>query len=425
MSFGFGVAAALAAPAVMTIGMVVWEDHWKGSAFALNLFKCCTATVGFCILSVSTGRDENNEIFPSDVFTTEAIGYLILSSTLGILIGDWMWLKGLLALGARRVILIDALKPFLAAFFGWAILDEELRLAAIGGIGLTVAGVLLVSLETTSAADETEEAKEEKKDEAVEEEVARSAMETRETTIQESGGMPNSEGIKEEGVSQEPVEDAIIESLTEEEAPSDQPAVTTVVIPQKQRTNREMRLGYVFSVLNVGFDTYGAVLIKQYGEGMTVWDINLVRFGFSGFVMLVVSVVLNLRDWWTVQQQSRKEESSTGTTLAIINDEKVLKMPWYALPIGRMSRSSWAHVSVGVLLVTFFAPSLTNYALFQIALALALTLGSVGPIYALPVTYLLQKEVPTWRAVAGAALAVAGIVVLAFRGTLPQEVVDV
>jgi len=89
--------------------------------------------------------------------------------------------------------------------------------------------------------------------------------------------------------------------------------------------------------------------------------------------------------------------------------------------VKQMTRSSWLHVSAGVVLVTFLTPTLSNYALFQIALGLALTLGSTGPLYELPLSYMMQKKVPTMRSLAGAVLAVAGIVVLAFRGTLPKE----
>ena len=91
-----------------------------------------------------------------------------------------------------------------------------------------------------------------------------------------------------------------------------------------------------------------------------------------------------------------------------------------------MTKSAWAHVCLGVLFVTFVTPALSNYALFQIALALALTLGSVGPLYALPLTYIMQQrddqqtKKPTVLAWLGATLAVAGIVVLAFWGTLEE-----
>lgn len=158
MTFGLGVAAAMAAPLVMTCGFIAWDNHWKGSAFALNLYKCNLVTIGFLVL-VCTTRSSNP--FPATVFTYQAVGYMVLSSTIGILIGDWTWLQALQLLGARRVILMDSLKPFLAALMGWLILEEELRLAALGGIALTVSGVLIVSLETTNRDQEEQEVKEE------------------------------------------------------------------------------------------------------------------------------------------------------------------------------------------------------------------------------------------------------------------------
>lgn len=176
MTYGGGIAAGAAAPAVMTVGFLVWEDHWKGSAFALNLFKCCTASVGFAVLAATTrsfggtgtgtgtgtGDDRSdsssssNSPFPPDLFTAENVGFLMLSSVIGILVGDWAWLKGLKILGARRVILLDSLKPFLAAGFGRLVLGENLRYAAIGGVVLTVLGVLVVSIEKTATAKTAE-----------------------------------------------------------------------------------------------------------------------------------------------------------------------------------------------------------------------------------------------------------------------------
>jgi EamA-like transporter family len=84
----------------------------------------------------------------------------MLSSTLGILIGDWLWLEGLRLLGAKKVLVVDTLKPFFAAFLGWILLGETIRLPAIGGMMLTVIGVLMVSIEpnqttTTTTPDST------------------------------------------------------------------------------------------------------------------------------------------------------------------------------------------------------------------------------------------------------------------------------
>ena len=44
---------------------------------------------------------------------------LCFSSLIGIVIGDWFWLKALKLIGARKVIIIDSIKPFLGAILGY------------------------------------------------------------------------------------------------------------------------------------------------------------------------------------------------------------------------------------------------------------------------------------------------------------------
>jgi drug/metabolite transporter (DMT)-like permease len=88
--------------------------------------------------------------------------------------------------------------------------------------------------------------------------------------------------------------------------------------------------------------------------------------------------------------------------------------PWNQLPIPTMGRTAWFKVVLGVAMVNFLSPAMNNYSIFQIPLALALTLGSIGPLYALPLVWFLQWEKPTLRAFLGAALAVLGVVILSF-----------
>ena len=206
------------------------------------------------------------------------------------------------------------------------------------------------------------------------------------------------------------------------------------------------------SLASVVLDTYGALLIKEHGKGFNVWEINLIRFGFAGACMILLSAILSLRDYYatTVSQKlaataaaaksgasadeivsepskEREEQVAPENGTAIVNITtaptiRSSRAPWYALPLdGSMTKSGWYHVGLGILLVTFLTPSLSNYALFQIALALALTLGSVGPLYALLLGALVAKKAPTRQAWLGAVLTVAGVVVLSFRGTLPAE----
>ena len=164
-----GIVAALSAPFLLDVGFVIWDKHWRGSSFALNLYKCTLASIGFLILSfatrppgataTSTTADDGDDVegrgpaFPPELFTVQSVGFLMLSSTIGILIGDWTWLEALQLIGARPVVLMDSIKPFLAALLGWVILGESLQWPAFVGMALTVGGVVWVSLERESSTE--------------------------------------------------------------------------------------------------------------------------------------------------------------------------------------------------------------------------------------------------------------------------------
>ncbi len=172
------------------------------------------------------------------------------------------------------------------------------------------------------------------------------------------------------------------------------------------------------ALANVVLDTYGSLLTKEHGVGMTTWEINLIRFGFSAACMLALSLIMHVRQFGMLRknkmQGAESEESSTPNEE---DDKKKDKAEaWFSLPLHNMTQMAWLKVSMGVALVTFFTPALSNYALFQIALALALTLGSVGPLYALPLTWLLQHDKPALRACLGGLWAASGIVVLSLLG---------
>ena len=418
MSFGFGVAAALAAPFVMTIGFIVWDNCWKGSAFSLNLFKCNLASIGFLILSLTT---RSGDRFPSPIFTRTSVGYLMLSATMGILIGDWMWLEGLRLLGARKVIVIDSCKPFLAALFGWVILGEALRPVAFGGMALTVTGVLIVSLEREKELEEepddsepeAEEASNENKDEDTDAETTNGVVQST-LSVEDHG--EESARSDEEMMENSTSTDVERDSKTENNNKERKKMARNIGSRRKMLTPALSRRGYGMAFLNVVLDTYGSVLTKEHGVGMTTWEINLIRFGFSGLCMLALSLALHCR-YWLMTHGHAQESSDTDSPITNQEGVNVKKKDehWYSLPRS-MTRKTWLKVIMGVGLVTFLTPALSNYALFQIALALALTLGSVGPLYALPLTWLLQHDRPTIRAIVGGALAVAGIVILSLLG---------
>jgi hypothetical protein len=69
----------------------------------------------------------------------------------GIVLGDSLWLLALSKIGARRVILVDSVKPFMSALLAWPLLNEPVRPLSWLGIFITVAAVIIVSLEREKA----------------------------------------------------------------------------------------------------------------------------------------------------------------------------------------------------------------------------------------------------------------------------------
>lgn len=88
----------------------------------------------------------------------EAAVLLLFSGIIGIGIGDTAFFAALNQLGARRVLLIQALAPPLTAILAAIFLQEQLSLSACLGIVLTVAGVSWVIVERTPDVEETDRA---------------------------------------------------------------------------------------------------------------------------------------------------------------------------------------------------------------------------------------------------------------------------
>ena len=81
--------------------------------------------------------------------TPETVAWLVVSAFVGIVIGDNLWLHSLQVLGARRVILIDILKPFIALAMARFVLLGGISVSVALGMVVTLCGVLAVSLEKT------------------------------------------------------------------------------------------------------------------------------------------------------------------------------------------------------------------------------------------------------------------------------------
>eukprot|EP01038_Epipyxis_sp_PR26KG_P015409 gene15409-20790_t len=400
-----GVIAAAISPLMMTIGFIIWDKYWTSSAFSLNLFKCGSAGFLFFILSIIMLNLESNTLYNNSNSIYLDVLMLIISSIVGIVIGDNTWLLALQMIGPKRVIIIDTLKPFLASLLGFIFLNESLNAYILLGITMSTIGIVLVS---------------------VEKKVAKNVNETSSTTNSSS-----------------------LSNLT---------------------------IGYILSAINVVLDAFGSLLTKKYGKNMNTWDINFIRFGFAAICMLFITIIMKLwKSSWSSNSSQQKFENegissfielnqidvdtdtieecvdfdrsndSTHEMMSEIKNNSVknhelneksihnvmdmeteLKVmtktkscfgyceeDWFVFPTySSMSYFQWRNVSIGIFFVTFLCPALSNYALFKIPLSLCLTLTSLGPIYSIPLVYIMSKEKTGIQGIIGSLLAFSGIVIL-------------
>ncbi len=73
--------------------------------------------------------------------------YFVLSSLIGIVIGDTFLFKAFQHIGARLSMLIMAFSPAMSALLAWIFLGETLSLFGVAGIFVTLGGIALVVLE--------------------------------------------------------------------------------------------------------------------------------------------------------------------------------------------------------------------------------------------------------------------------------------
>ncbi len=71
-------------------------------------------------------------------------GWLGLSATIGLVLGDACLFQAFLLIGTRRAVLISTLVPVISALVAWGWLGETLHLAEMGAVLLTVGGVAWV-----------------------------------------------------------------------------------------------------------------------------------------------------------------------------------------------------------------------------------------------------------------------------------------
>lgn len=372
-----GLAAALGAPALSALGCLLWDRYWAGSAFALNLFKCAFATILFAVTVGADGRSS----LPSK---GSVVPWLCFSSLLGIIVGDLAWLASMRLLGARRVILVDSLKPFLAAILGGA-LGERLTPIAAGAMVLSVLGILAVALERTTGT------------------VAE---------IESVGTRARGFALAIANVCFDVVGAVITKRFAVELGPWEIGLC---------------RFGFaalVMTIVALGAAVHAA-LRRSTVTGPRSEEAQTEASGGPADVQLrpsaqqeveavapVPEVLVNGLDGDGNGDGGEKARPKVATEVLLdptsASPARAASARWHGMPRG-MGVRAWASVSFGVMLVTFLAVGLGNVALFRLPLGLFLTLQSLGPIYALPIALVVKREVASTRAWAGSIVAVVGV----------------
>ena len=372
-SESIGIVAAAATPLLGAVGLFIWNKVWTGDAYTLNLVKCTLGSFGFVVVGLAT-----RGAGWLAAATPETVAWLVVSAFVGIVIGDNLWLHSLQVLGARRVILIDILKPFIALAMARFVLLEGISVSVALGMVVTLCGVLAVSLEKTED--------------------------------HERGPAENNTG-KDGDVDGSIPDDVLLEVALDDARAHDVSSTCPRVLDEAADTDAKpvvfssggdrMVMGYVAAALNVAFDTWGTVLTKQHGGALNTWEINLVRFGSA-------AAALALGAAFRGRTASRGiERATSASTIGDAPDARRF------LP--ELTPREWGQVAAGVAFTTFLAPGLGNFALFRVSsLAVFSTLLCVGPIYSLPLGYLIKGERVTCRAVVGSVVAVLGVVPMFF-----------
>ena len=140
MTIGLGEVYSLAAALGWAVAVILFKKSGESlPPFALNLVKnlLCLAALGLTLLLM--GKTEWPQLPPVLLAQT------LLSGALGIALADTLYFRALNAIGASRMGVIGtAYSPgviLLAALF----LGERLSLPQLGGVALTIAGIMLVT----------------------------------------------------------------------------------------------------------------------------------------------------------------------------------------------------------------------------------------------------------------------------------------
>jgi drug/metabolite transporter (DMT)-like permease len=141
MPFVGELSALLAATSWAATSMIYENVTPKIGSVSTNISRMIIGTVLF-VTTIT--------IFDIQIaLSSRQVQNLVISSLLGLVLGDTFLFKAFQYIGARFSMLVMTLAPAIAAFLAYLFLEETLSMWGIGGICLTLGGIALVVLERT------------------------------------------------------------------------------------------------------------------------------------------------------------------------------------------------------------------------------------------------------------------------------------
>lgn len=134
-----GELASLATAVCWTLSAIFFEKAGRGvGSLAVNILRLFLAILFLGITTVIT----RHMFFPADA-TLYNWFWLGISGIVGFFLGDLFLFKSYTIIGSRTSQLVMSLAPMITALIGWCFLNETLSMQNIGGMVVSVGGIML------------------------------------------------------------------------------------------------------------------------------------------------------------------------------------------------------------------------------------------------------------------------------------------
>jgi len=384
--------------------------------------------------------------------------WLLVSSFLGIVIGDNTWLLALQIIGPARVIMVDSLKPAITSVLAAFMLGEPLIASTAVGILVSSIGILLVNLQPDGSGVQQRSSSyphddSQKKIELVDARSREARRQSKITMHKEINEVAKGQEAHDVAAFEKARKGASLYSLLEPELKKrgfDRKSLGKIAFYSgvgafQKDSSSTTALGFALAFLNVAFDSLGSVLTKQWGNSLNTWEISAIRFTFASICMCIVSASMLLYWKFIIRREEDRyllltntggseqtssfhekddaqrkdddldilESGPSGPSVVAVSS----KSSWFMLPSVQEQGGlmSYAIIVIGCLLVTFACPALSTFSLQRLPLSLSQTLGSFSPLYSILISILIEKErrgIAILQTVFGAILAVLGVAIL-------------